>query len=144
LSWWTIDGEDLNATGEVEIWGDFARRGVNEVLMKGCGKVETPYVCEDPDDCMWPSTPLTHLYEIAHQYKERQYREGTYGGESIVSRVVELFSDPLPAPKIYINDADVDEIEQLLQKAGVEVLRLCRETQARLQIEKSEGNLIKC
>ncbi len=135
MSWWTIDGEDLNATGEVEIWGDFARRGVNEVLMKGCGKVETPYVCEDPDDCTWPGTLLITLYDIAYEYKAIQ--RGRPHIRRREHREPHRFSDPKNRHVVYISDADVDEIVQ-----GDEVLRRRQETKARLQIEKSEGKLL--
>jgi hypothetical protein len=144
LSWWTIDREDLNAAEEVEIWGNFARRGVNKMLIKAYGKVETPYVCEDPDDCMWPNTLLTYIYEVAYKYKKWQYRGGdpAYGGEHTVRLIAKLFSDPKNMHTIFIHDADVDEIERLLKKEGFAVLRRCEKSKARIQIEVSEGKLL--
>jgi hypothetical protein len=144
LSWWTIDREDLNAAEEAEIWGNFARRGVNEMLIRGYGEVEAPYVCEDPDDCMWPNTLLTYIYEAAYKYKEWQYRGGdpVYGGEHTAKLIAELFSDPKNTHTVFIHDADVDEIERLLKKKGFAVLRRCEKSKARIQIEVSEGRLL--
>jgi hypothetical protein len=146
LSWWTIETEDLNVAEELEIRGNLVRRGVNEMVIRGYGEVETPYTCEDPDDCIWPNTMLTYLYEIVYKYKEWRYDDPVYGGESTVRHVAELFSDPQNSHTVFISDADVDEVEQLLKKAGFDVLRRCGKARARIQIEKISKNnlLIEC
>ncbi len=145
LSWRTIEAEDFNAAEEVEIIGNFVRRGIHKMLVRGYGEVATPYVCEDPDDCMWPRTLLTFLYEVVHEYKEWRYKEGdcTCWVDFTVKNIKELFSDPKNRHVIFISDADVNEIERLLKEEGFDVLRQCREAKARIRIKKaSEGMLL--
>jgi len=128
--------EDFHAEEEVEIKG--TGRGVVDVLVRGYGEVRDPYVCRDPDDCMWPATVLVLLYWLTHEYKVLKYR-----GADAVEVVTKLFSDPRKKLSfIEVYDADVDEVEQLLKKVGFDVLRRCREAEAKLRIEKiSEGRL---
>ncbi len=143
LSWRTIETEDFNAAEEVEIRGNFVRSGVNEMLIRGYGEVETPYICEDPDDCMWPSTMLTVLHDIVYKYKEWQYMRDhpVYGGEWMVERIAELFSVD-PRHTIFINDADVGEIERLLKERGFDVLKQCNKEKAMIRIEKAGDKLL--
>ena len=128
--------EDLHAEEEVEIKG--TGRGVVDVLVRGYGEVRDPYVCRDPDDCMWPTTVLVFLYETSHEYKVLKYR-----GADAVEVVAKLFSDPRKKFSfIEVSDADVDKVEQLLRKVVFEVMKRCREAEAKLRIEKiSEGRL---
>jgi hypothetical protein len=135
LRWWHY--EDFHAEEEVEIKGTLSGRGLVNVLVKSYGEVRDPYVCRDPDDCMWPATILTLLYWLTHEYKVLKYRADT------VEVAAKLFSDPRKKFSfIEVYNADVDELEQLLRRAGFEVVRRCREAEAKLRIEKiSEGRL---
>jgi hypothetical protein len=130
--------EDFYAEEEVEIKGRLSGRGVVEVLVRGYSEVRDPYVCRDPDDCMWPVTVLTLLYELTHKYKVLKYR-----GADTVEVVAKLLSDPRKKFSfIKVHNADADEVEQLLRKAGFEVVRRCKEAEAGFRIEKiSEGRL---
>jgi len=135
LSWWTIDRDDLDAVEEVEIRGDFHWLGViAEMSVKGYAEVRTPYICDDPDDCMWPSSLLVQLYELANEYKVLEYR-----GASTISLVIKLFSKKAFS-YISIRGADAGEVEQLLKKEGFTVLRSCNESKAELRIEKMSEN----
>ena len=137
LRWQCVD-DDFEAEEEVEIRGKLSGRGVTEVAVRGRAEVRTPYVCKDYDDCMWPATVLVFLYETSHRYKVLKYR-----GADAVEVVTKLFSDPRKKLSfIEVYDADVDEVEQLLRKVVFEVMRRCREAEAKLRIEKiSEGRL---
>ena len=128
--------EDFHVEEEVEIKG--TGRGIVDVLVRGYGEVRGPYVCRDPDDCMWPATVLVLLYWLTHEYKVLKYR-----GADTVEVAAKLFSDPRKKFSfIEVYDADVDEVEQLLRKAGFEVMRRCGESRAELRIEKiSEDRL---
>jgi len=136
LRWWRY--EDFHAEEEVEIKGTLSGRGVVDALVRGYGEVRDPYVCRDPDDCMWPATILMLLYWLTHEYKVLKYR-----GADTVEVVTKFFSDPRKKFSfIEVYNADVDEVEQLLRKAGFEIMRRCREAEAKLRIEKiSEGRL---
>jgi hypothetical protein len=134
--------EDFDAREEVEIRGRLSGRGIAEVLVRGYGEVRNPYVCRDPDDCMWPSTALTRLYWLTHEHKVLEYR-----GASTAEIVAKLLSNPKKEfNRITMLNADVDEVEQLLKKTGFEIKKWCREAKAELQVEKvSEGKLfIEC
>ena len=150
---WCTRGDDLEAEEEVEIRGRL-QRGMAaiktpavsspdttvahvEVLVKGCGEVRVPFRCKDPDDCMWPLSILTTLYELANKYKVLKYR----GAES-VELAIKLLERGLG--RILLYNADVNEVEALLKKEG-EVLNLCRNAYEVLQIEKVPGKyLIDC
>jgi hypothetical protein len=134
--------EDFYVNEEVEIRGRLSGRGIVEVLVRGYGEVRNPYVCRDPDDCMWPSTVLMLLYWLTHEYKVLKYR-----GIDTAEIVAKLLSDPKKEfDYITILDADVDEVERLLKKAGFEIKKWCREARAELRVEKvSESKLfIEC
>ena len=133
LSWWTIDRDDLNAAEEVEIRGNFHRWGVAEMFVKGYAEVRTPYICEDPDDCMWPGTMLTTLYELSRRYKVLRYR-----GEDTVE-LVKLLFDKYRLSFVIIRDANIDEVVEMLKKRGFDVLRMCNEAKE-LRIEKISEN----
>ena len=137
LSWQTYDSGDLVASEEVEIGGNFSRRGLVEIRVRGYAKVDDPYICGDPDDCMWPLSILTTLYELSYEYKVLKYR----GAES-VELAIKLLERGLG--RILLYNADVNEVEALLKKEG-EVLNLCRNAYEVLQIEKVPGKyLIDC
>jgi len=130
--------EDFHVEEEVEIKGTLSGRGIVDVLVRGYGEVRDPYVCRDPDDCMWPTTVLVLLYWLTHEYKVLKYR-----GADAVEIVAKLFSDSRKKFSfIEVYDADVDKVEQLLRKVVFEVMKRCREAEAKLRIEKiSEGRL---
>jgi hypothetical protein len=133
LKWWRR--EDFDAREEVEIRGRLSGRGIAEVVVRGYGEVRDPYVCEDPDDCMWPVTVLTLLYWL-NEHKTLKYR-----GAATVELVARLLSDPKKEfDYITISNADVDEAERLLKKAGFEVWRRCREARAELEVKKISEN----
>ena len=141
LSWWTVETEDFNAAEELEVRGNLVRCGVNEMVIRGYGEVKTPYTCEDPDDCARPNTMLTYLYTIAYKYKEWRYDDPVCGGESTVRRVAELFSDPQNRHVVFISNADVDRVEQLLKKAGFKVVRRCTDARADVELKRLEDGL---
>jgi len=127
--------EDFDAKEEVEIRGRLSRRGIVEVLVRGYGEVRDPYLCRDPDDCMWPATVLMLLYWLTHEYKVLEYR-----GASTVEVVSKLLSDPRKDfDFIEILGADADEVERMLREAGFEVKRWCREAEE-LRVEKISEN----
>jgi len=84
LRWWRY--EDFHAEEGVEIKGTLSGRGVVDVLVRGYGEVRDPYVCRDPDDCMWPATVLVLLYWLTHEYKVLKYR-----GADTVEDVTKFF-----------------------------------------------------
>ncbi len=127
--------EDFYAEEEVEIRGRLSGRGIVEVLIRGYGEVRNPYVCRDPDDCMWPATVLTLLYWLTHEYKVLEYR-----GAATVDIVTKLFSKK-KFSFIVMHNADAGEVEQLLRKT-FKVVKKCKEVEAGLRIEKiSEDTL---
>ncbi len=130
--------EDFYAEEEVEIRGRLSGKGVVEVLIRGYGEVRNPYVCRDPDDCMRPATVLTLLYWLTHEYKALEYR-----GADTIEVAARLLSDPRKRLSfIEVYNADVGEVEQLLKRAGFEVVKRCGKAKAELRIEKiSEGRL---
>jgi hypothetical protein len=141
MTWSTRDRGDFMASEEVEIRGNFSRRGLAVVTVRGHAKVEDPYICDDPDDCMRPLSILTMLYELANKYKVLEYR-----GASTISLIVKLFSDPKKEfSYISVYGVDASEVERLLKKEGFEVKNLCRQAEKELRIEKaSEEFLIDC
>jgi len=135
---WQYVGDDFEAEEDVEIRGRLSGRGITEVAVRGRAEVRTPYVCKDYDDCMWPATVLVFLYETSHRYKVLEYR-----GADTVEAVSRLLTDPRKDfAYIMMRNADVDEVEQLLKKAGFDVLRRCREARAKLRAEKISENRI--
>ncbi|MFZ8840877.1 MAG: hypothetical protein ACO2PM_18575 [Pyrobaculum sp.] len=128
--------EDFDAKEEVEIRGRLSGRGIAEVSVRGYGEVRDPYVCRDPDDCMWPATVLTLLYWLTHEYKVLEYR-----GASTVEVASKLLSDPKNNFNfIEILGADVDAVERMLREAGFEVKRWCEKAKAELRVEKISEN----
>jgi len=138
MSWWTIESDnDIVGSEEVEIRGNFSRRGLAEMKIRGYAEIKRPYICEDPDDCMWPRLLLTSLYDLTRWYKKLQYR-----GPETVELAVKLLERGLG--HILLRNADVNEVEELLKKKG-EVLNMCKSSYRYLQIEKlSEKFLIDC
>jgi hypothetical protein len=138
LRWWTIEWDnDIVGSEEVEIIGNFSRRGLAEVKIRGYAEIERPYICEDPDDCMRLGLLLTSLYDLTRWYKKLRYR-----GPETVELAVELLERGLG--HVLLRDADINEVEELLKKKG-EVLNLCKRAYKYLQIEKSRGRfLIDC
>jgi hypothetical protein len=134
LRWWRY--EDFDVREEVEIRGRLSGRGIAEVAVKGYGEVRNPYVCDDPDDCMWPTTALVLLYTLTHEYKVLEYR-----GAATVELAARLLSDPKKElDHVVIHNADVDEVERLMKRAGFEVRRWCREARAELEVGKISEN----
>jgi len=128
--------EDFSAEEEVEIRGRLSGRGVAEVSVRGYGEVRDPYVCRDPDDCMWPATALVLLYWLTHKYKVLEYR-----GASTVETASKLLSDPKNNFNfIEILGADVDAVERMLREAGFEVKRRCKGAKTEIRVEKISEN----
>ncbi len=127
--------DEFSAKKEVEIRSRLSQRGIAEVPVRGHGEVRNPHICRDPDNCMRPASALTLLYELAHEYKVLDYR-----GAAAVDVAARLLSKK-NFSFIEIHNADADEAEQLLKKAGFEVVRRCGESKARLRIEKISETL---
>lgn len=128
---WSTNVEDVMTSEEVELRGNFSKR-IAKVDVRGYGEVCESYICRDPDDCMWSSTVLTALYELASKCKRLKYR-----GASTVELAIKLLENGFSHILLY--DADV-EVEHLLKKRGLEILRTCKEKHAKLRIEKLDEN----
>ncbi len=139
LTWWTDADDDYTAEEEIMIIGNF-RWGVAKMLVKGFGVVETPYTCDPadfPEECMWPHTLLTILYELVYEYKMLKYR-----GADTAELVAKLFSDSKNGHNVTIFNANVDEVENVLKKEGFAVSRLCKKPEADVEIRRSSGKLV--